>query len=215
MRYQNAKRIIEILPLLNSSDRECVLLGVAMLKNEPIFANLNKHYKSKIKSVEWPGFDSETPERFKTVRKHISYIFSKKLLDEVFLTEDENLFNIQILTIICWISKYCNWCSKARCLEKYKYICYDEKSIRTIIRNRNHSPLIERYFYHSDEDIPKSGNDRSKHNKYVKLSLIKRHTKKPWQDNRKYNIRHPISYEEYLKRYYHKSLTSNQVIFGE
>lgn len=193
MRYQNAKKIIDILPLLNSPDKEVVLLGIAMLKNEPLFANLNKHYKMEMKNLQYPGFSSDTPERFKNIQR-ISNIFSKKLLDDVFFIEDETLFTTSILTIICWIYKYCGWGSKNKYLDKYKYMS-DREQTRKITRNKNYSFLFERYFYRST--IYAHGDDKSQLCKKHKLNLIKLHTKKPWQSNRKYNIHQPMSYNEF------------------
>jgi len=191
MRYQNAKKIIDILPLLNSPDKEVVLLGITMLKNEPLFTNLNKHYKMEIKNLQYPGFSSDAPKKFKNIRI-ISKIFNKKLLDDVFSTEDEDLFDVNILTIICWIYKYCGWESKNKYLDKYKYVSDHAKKI---IRNKNYSSLFERYFY--KYPIQAHGNDKSQLCKKHKLDLIKLHTKKPWQSNRKYNIHQPMSYNEF------------------
>lgn len=198
MRYQNAKRIIDILPLLNSPDRETVLLGIVMLKNEPLFANLNKHYTYVIERIEWPGFSLNTPGRFKNISK-ISCIFSKKLLDDIFFIEDEFLFNVNILTIICWIYKYCGWRSKSKSLDKYKFVYSDRVQTNKITRNKNYSPLFEKYFY--GYSISEHGYDRSHLSKNNKLNIIKRHTKKPWQDNRKHNTRHPMNYKEFVKHF--------------
>lgn len=192
MRYQNAKKIIDILPLLNSPDRETVLLGIVMLKNEPLFANLNKHYTYVIERIWWPGFLSNTPEKFKNIPK-ISRTFSKKLLDDIFSIEDEFLFNANVLTIICWIYKYCGWRSKSKSLYKYNWV-YSDQQVRTnkITRNKNYSPLFKKYFYNNS--ISEPGHDRSYLSKSNKLNIIKRRTKKPWQDNRKHNTRYPMNY---------------------
>lgn len=194
MRYQNAKRIIDILPLLNSPDRESVLLGIAMLKNEPLFANLNKHYTCIIERIEWPGFFSNTPEKFKNISK-ISCIFNKKLLDDIFSIEDEFLFNANVLTILCWIYKYCGWRSKSKSLDKYKWVYNNQVQTYKIIRNKNYSPLFKKYFH--NDSISEHGRDRSYLSKNNKLNIIKRRTKKPWQDNRKHNTRHPMNFKEF------------------
>jgi hypothetical protein len=211
MRYQKAKRIIDILPLLNSPDRESVLLGIAMLKNEPLFANLNKHYVYVIKRIEWPGFSSECPEKFKNVSK-VSCTFSKKLLSDIFYIEDEVLFNINVLCILCWIYKYCGWRSKSKSLDKYKWVHSDRVQTNKITRNKNYSPLFEKYFY--DYSISEHGRDRSYLSKSNKLDIIKRRTKKPWQDNRKYNTRHPMNYKEFVK-YFDKfsyTVSTSQIV---
>jgi len=200
MRYQKAKRIVEILPLLYANDKETVLLGITLLKNEPLIANLNKHYKKLVK-LEWPGFWSGAPEKFKTFqRTNVKVEFSKKVLDYIFnMVDDDYHFNMHTLGIICWISSYCGWKKRYRKPEKYKYI--SEIKYDKIIRNKNYNELFGDFFYYKypNNQLPESAPDHSQLAKNQRIYKIKRHTKRPWQDNRKYNARRPMSYGDYIK----------------
>lgn len=200
MRYQKAKRIVEILPLLYANDKETVLLGITLLKNEPLIANLNKHYKKLVK-LEWPGFSSESPEKFKTFQRANAKVeFSKKVLDYMFnMVDDDYHFNMHTLGIICWISSYCGWGRLYRKPRKYAHV--SGLGCEKIIRNKNYNNLFHDCFYnrHPDDQLPESGKDYSQCAKKQKIFKIKRHTKRPWQDNRKYNARYPMSYRDYIE----------------
>lgn len=191
MRYKKAKRIVDIFPLLLSEDPEAVLLGVSLLKLEPLVANLNKHY-SKTVEVEWPGFSSDTPKKFKAYSRHTRITITKKTFDEIFnCVKLESKFHLLTFGIISWIYDECAWRKKELSLPKYRYTSsiYAEvmKAIRHIKRNRNYSGIFRDFFYHYS--IPLHGEDISQNSIKNKKYRTNKHTKKHWQSNRKYNTR--------------------------
>lgn len=191
MRYRKAKRIVEICSLLISEDPEAVLLGVSLLKLEPLVANLNKHYCKKV-NIAWPGFNSNTPKKFKECSRSLRITITKQTFDEIFnYIESKDKFHLLTLGIISWIYNECFWSRHELSLPKYRYECSSSnetrKLIRRVKRNRNYSSIFRKFFF--NDPIEPHGKDISKSAVECKKCRTNIHTKKHWQSNRKYNTR--------------------------